>query len=76
MADDIEISPNTHDFWKAEVEYLKQVMYSRCLVLTEKLADIAIDYEIPDSVIQSVFVDIGFIAGLLEKDYGFDGTVN
>lgn len=76
MVEEHEIPPNTPDLWKNEVDFLRKVMFARCVSLTEKIQALGIDYEIPEPIIASLYNDIGFIAGLLQNDYGFDGTVN
>jgi len=72
--DDYEIPPDTPGLWKAEVAFLKGALYERCISLIYKVQDLHQDYEIPDEIVSDVYKELGFIAGLLEDNYGFDGT--
>jgi hypothetical protein len=72
---DIEIQPDTPELWKAEVDFLRDALVSRVIQLIDKVNTIHATYEIEDPIIEEIYQDLGFIAGLLQDDYGFDGTV-
>jgi hypothetical protein len=72
---DVAIPPDTPELWKSEVAFLRDVLISRVIEIVNKIHTLQTAHDIDDPIVQEIYNDLGFIAGLLQDDYGFDGTV-
>lgn len=70
------VPASTSKTWQYEVSFLKGTLYDTAVRIIHKLADLRVDYEIDDEDLEEIYKDLGWIAGLLPDDYGFDGRIH